>query len=100
MLRFWTTVRSDLDVEKTVLITQPLPSRCPGLFFAQSTVWLMCAQSLAAFDISKHVENGAEVTPEFKQMGGTFLSVFDRSFARISLSLTYVLRVIQPSGAL
>ena len=50
-----------------------------GLFFAQSSLWLMCAQSLAAFDISKHVENGAEVTPEFKQVGGTFLSVFYRS---------------------
>ncbi|KAN0076772.1 Cytochrome P450 [Tylopilus felleus] len=49
--------------------------RCPGLFFAQSTLWLICAQSLAVFDISKHVENGVEVTPEFNQVGGTILNL-------------------------
>ncbi|KAF8132785.1 cytochrome P450 [Boletus edulis] len=47
--------------------------RCPGLFLANSTVWLLCAQSLAVFDISKHVENGVEVTPEFNQVGGTIV---------------------------
>jgi len=47
--------------------------RCPGLYLAHSTVWLMCAQSLAAFDISKHVENGVEVTPEFNQVGAAIL---------------------------
>ena len=38
----------------------------------------MCAQSLAAFDISKHVENGVEITPEFNQVGATIVSVFAR----------------------
>ncbi|KAF8124373.1 cytochrome P450 [Boletus edulis] len=47
--------------------------RCPGFFLANSTVWLMCVQSLAVFDISKHVENGVEVTPEFNQVGGTII---------------------------
>ncbi|KAF8124374.1 cytochrome P450 [Boletus edulis] len=44
--------------------------RCPGHFLVNSTVWLMCVQSLAVFDISKHVENGVEVTPEVNQVGG------------------------------
>lgn len=60
------------------------------MFFAHSTIWLMCAQSLAAFDISKHVENGVEITPEFKQEGGTFLSVSCFSlyvFARVTDAL-------------
>ncbi|KAF8128036.1 cytochrome P450, partial [Boletus edulis] len=46
---------------------------CFGLarhFLVNSTVWLMCVQSLAVFDISKHVENGVEVTPEVNQVGG------------------------------
>ncbi|KAF8546595.1 cytochrome P450 [Imleria badia] len=47
--------------------------RCPGFYLVYSTVWLMCAQSLAAFDISKHVENGVEVTPEFNQVGATIV---------------------------
>ncbi|KAF8132818.1 hypothetical protein EV363DRAFT_1163028, partial [Boletus edulis] len=29
--------------------------------------------SLAVFDISKHVENGVKVTPEFNQVGGTIV---------------------------
>ncbi|KAG9308646.1 cytochrome P450 [Chiua virens] len=45
--------------------------RCPGLYLTHSMVWLMCAQSLAVFDISKYVENGVEVTPELNQVGGT-----------------------------
>jgi len=47
--------------------------RCPGSYLAYSTVWLMCAQSLAVFDISKHVKNGVEVTPEFNQVGATII---------------------------
>ncbi|KAF8841329.1 cytochrome P450 [Paxillus ammoniavirescens] len=44
--------------------------RCPGYFLGHSAVWLMCAQALAVFDISKCVENGVEITPEFKLVGG------------------------------
>jgi hypothetical protein len=61
----------------------------------------MCAQSLAVFDISKHVENGVEVTPEFNQVGGTILSVFIHSSTWISMcGLTSVLRVVQECGTL
>lgn len=45
----------------------------------------MCAQSLAVFDISKHTENGVEVTPEINQVGGTILSVFVHSFTWFSV---------------
>lgn len=34
---------------------------CPGRILADSTVWLSVAKSLAVFQISKPVENGAEV---------------------------------------
>ncbi|KAF8838072.1 cytochrome P450 [Paxillus ammoniavirescens] len=43
--------------------------RCPGYFIGRSSLWLMCAQALAAFDISKCVENGVEITPEFNLVG-------------------------------
>ncbi|KIJ07546.1 hypothetical protein PAXINDRAFT_19268 [Paxillus involutus ATCC 200175] len=43
--------------------------RCPGYFIGHSSLWLMCAQALAAFDISKCVENGVEITPEFNLVG-------------------------------
>ena len=61
-----------------------------GFFLAHSTVWLMCVQSLAAFDISKHVENGVEVTPEFNQEGATIMLVFTCCLTWYSLSLTSV----------
>ena len=35
----------------------------------------MCAQSLAVFDISKCVENGVEITPEFNLVGETIMFV-------------------------
>ncbi|KAF9228227.1 cytochrome P450 [Gyrodon lividus] len=47
--------------------------RCPGYFLAHSSVWLMCAQVLAAFDISKYVDNGVEITPEFNLVGETIV---------------------------
>ncbi|KAI9573403.1 cytochrome P450 [Boletus coccyginus] len=43
--------------------------KCPGYFLGHSSVWLMCAQALAVFDISKRVENGVEITPEFNIVG-------------------------------
>ncbi|KAG1733732.1 cytochrome P450 [Suillus lakei] len=45
--------------------------RCPGRFLAQSSVWLVCATSLAAFNISKCIEGGVEITPDKKLEGGT-----------------------------
>ena len=37
----------------------------------------MCAQALAVFDISKRVENGVEITPEFNLVGETIMFVTD-----------------------
>ena len=37
----------------------------------------MCAQALAVFDISKHVENGVEITPEYNLVGETIVFVTD-----------------------
>lgn len=45
--------------------------RCPGYFLGSSSVWLMCAQALAVFDISKRFENGVEITPEVNLVGET-----------------------------
>ncbi|KAF9232093.1 cytochrome P450, partial [Melanogaster broomeanus] len=47
--------------------------RCPGYFLGHSSVWLMCAQILAVFDISKAVENGVEITPEHDLVGATIV---------------------------
>ncbi|KAH7916689.1 cytochrome P450 [Hygrophoropsis aurantiaca] len=44
---------------------------CPGLHLADASVWISCAMSLAAFDISKVVENGVEITPEVDPTSGT-----------------------------
>ncbi|KIK94268.1 hypothetical protein PAXRUDRAFT_12143 [Paxillus rubicundulus Ve08.2h10] len=41
----------------------------PGYFLGHSALWLICAQALGAFDISKPVENGAEIVPEFNLVG-------------------------------
>ncbi|KAL4079468.1 cytochrome P450 [Scleroderma citrinum] len=49
--------------------------RCPGYYFGDCLVWLMCAQTLAVFDISKCVENGVEVTPEVDLVGETIWQV-------------------------
>ena len=35
----------------------------------------MCAQALAVFNISKCVENGVEITPEFNLVGDTIVFV-------------------------
>lgn len=37
----------------------------------------MCAQTLAAFDISKHIENGVEITPEVNLVGETIVCVLE-----------------------
>jgi hypothetical protein len=47
--------------------------RDSGYFLGHSSVWLMCAQALAVFDISKRVENGVEITPEINLVGETIV---------------------------
>ncbi|KAF8124371.1 cytochrome P450 [Boletus edulis] len=47
--------------------------KCPGYFLGHSSAWLMCAQSLAVFDITKCVENGVEITPEHNIVGETIV---------------------------
>ncbi|KAG2366904.1 cytochrome P450 [Suillus spraguei] len=44
---------------------------CPALHFADASVWISAAMSLAVFDISKVVENGVEITPEVDPTSGT-----------------------------
>jgi hypothetical protein len=51
--------------------------RDSGYFLGHSSVWLMCAQALAVFDISKRVENGVEITPEINLVGETIVFVMD-----------------------
>lgn len=45
--------------------------RCPGYFLGNSSIWLMCAQALAVFEISKCIKNGVEITPEVDMVGET-----------------------------
>ncbi|KAG1785476.1 cytochrome P450 [Suillus plorans] len=42
-----------------------------GLHLADASVWIFAVMSLAAFDISKAVENGVEITPEVDPSTGT-----------------------------
>ncbi|KAG1820513.1 cytochrome P450 [Suillus subaureus] len=44
---------------------------CPGIHFAEASIWLSIAMSLAVFDISKAVENGIEIIPELDPISGT-----------------------------
>ncbi|KAF8450341.1 cytochrome P450 [Boletus edulis BED1] len=46
-------------------------SICFGLHLADASVWISVAMSLAAFDVSKIIENGVEVTPEIDPSSGT-----------------------------
>ncbi|KAG1851303.1 cytochrome P450 [Suillus subalutaceus] len=43
---------------------------CPGLYFAEASIWISAAMSLAVFDISKVIENGVEITPEVESLPG------------------------------
>lgn len=36
---------------------------CPGMHFADSSVYIWCAMILAVYDISKAVENGQPIDP-------------------------------------
>ncbi|KIK93558.1 hypothetical protein PAXRUDRAFT_144832 [Paxillus rubicundulus Ve08.2h10] len=44
---------------------------CPGLHLAEASIFISVAMSLAALDISRHVEDGVEVIPKFEVTGGT-----------------------------
>jgi len=46
----------------------------------------MCAQALAVFDISKCIENGAEITPEFSLVGESIVFVTDVALHRGALA--------------
>ncbi|KAF9238241.1 cytochrome P450 [Melanogaster broomeanus] len=56
------------------LAADELTPRCAGYFLAHSALWLTCAQVLAAFDISKCVENGVEITPQYTPVGGVLIN--------------------------
>jgi len=51
--------------------------RRSGYFLGHSSVWLMCAQALAVFDISKRIENGTDIIPEFNLVGESIVFVTD-----------------------
>ncbi|EMD40455.1 hypothetical protein CERSUDRAFT_80124 [Gelatoporia subvermispora B] len=44
---------------------------CPGLYLADTSVFLSCAMSLAAFNISKVVEDGKAIEPVIEYSSGT-----------------------------
>ncbi|OBZ76382.1 O-methylsterigmatocystin oxidoreductase [Grifola frondosa] len=44
---------------------------CPGLNLADASIWLSCAMSLAAFDISKATEDGVVIEPSLEYSTGT-----------------------------
>ncbi|KAF8840876.1 cytochrome P450 [Paxillus ammoniavirescens] len=44
---------------------------CPGLHFAEASIFISVAMSLAVLDISRPVEDGVEVIPKFDVAGGT-----------------------------
>ncbi|KAG1789013.1 uncharacterized protein HD556DRAFT_826475 [Suillus plorans] len=43
---------------------------CPGFHVANVSIWISTAMSLAAFDISKVVENDVEITSEVESLPG------------------------------
>jgi len=55
---------------------------CPGRYFAETTIWLAIVNLLVCFDISKAVENGAEITPTGERTSGgvSHLKKFKCSF--------------------
>ncbi|PCH44802.1 cytochrome P450 [Wolfiporia cocos MD-104 SS10] len=44
---------------------------CPGMHLAEATIFLVCAMSLAVFDIAKPVEDGSIVDPDIEYTSGT-----------------------------
>jgi hypothetical protein len=44
---------------------------CPGLHLADATVFISCAMTLAAFDVTKTIENGVVIEPVHESTTGT-----------------------------
>ncbi|KAI6156302.1 cytochrome P450 [Pisolithus thermaeus] len=75
--------------------------RCPGYFLGGSSVWLICVQALAVFDISKCIANGVEITPDVDLVGETIChqaqfkcSIKPRSEEALTLLLQYLKKVM------
>ena len=57
--------------QTTELIYCPIVLVGPGLNIAQTSVWVICAMSLAVFDIEKYVDgSGRVVEPEIRYSTG------------------------------
>ncbi|KAG6836101.1 hypothetical protein H0H93_011374 [Arthromyces matolae] len=48
---------------------------CPGMHLADASVWISCAMTLAAFDISKATEDGVVIEPVHGNTNGTIRHV-------------------------
>jgi len=57
---------SIIVLHETSSHTLRIRSICPGLQFADASVWLAIATALAVFHVSKVVEGGVEVTPSVR----------------------------------
>ena len=44
---------------------------CPGMYLADSTIFICVAMALATLDVSRCVENGVEVVPQYDVTEGT-----------------------------
>lgn len=73
------------------------------LHLADASVFLTCAMTLTAFDISKVVENGATIEPSGEYYSGTIrrdscrsLDTHTKSFPEIILNLLDVLSSPEP----
>ena len=58
-------------VRFTLLNDDTATNTQPGLHFANASVWLSCARTLAVFDITPPVEHGKLVMPKFETNGAT-----------------------------
>ncbi len=73
-----------------------------GLHFADASVWITCAMALAAFNISKVVENGTVVEPVVDYTGGTIryvYSIFDVLINGLSICSLHTLVIQSRSDA-
>lgn len=49
-----------------------VPRKCPGVYFVQSSLWLVVARVVAAFDIKEKVVNGVPVGVNVKEKNAFF----------------------------
>ena len=69
--RLWFQDLFSTRIFSPLRMTDPLWWVGPGLIFAQMSVWLTCAMSLAVFDIEKYVDGfGNVVEPEIHYSDG------------------------------